>query len=697
MNSGTLNGRYELGTMLGYGGMSEVREARDTLLHRDVAIKILRADLARDQNFLERFRREARNSASLNHPNIVAIYDTGETHTVDGTVAYIVMEKLNGVTLREVIHREGPLGIDRSLRLIARVANALDYSHQMGIVHRDIKPANIMLNSSDSPKVMDFGISRAADDMQQLTQTSTVFGTAQYISPEHAMGHSIDYRADIYALGCVLYECLTGQPPFIADTAVAVACKHVQDAAEPPSSMNKEISAELDAVVLKALDKNPQQRYQTAGDFQEALEEILGDKVAPRVTVPSYQAMGGTLAHNSDPTEAIAGVKSAVLPLEEKPDNPTSIFTTTALAAQSPSSTGELPALEASGLAQAGRRRFKVRQSSAAAASQDGQAPQAGKDARPAKKRMSPAVAVLISLLSVLVLTLGAGLVYYAVSGGGLSFGFGMKETLEDYQGREATPVYNELKKRGYEVDVAVDYIRAQPNGTVVRTNPPAQSRIAKNTTITLYVATGDQPITIPDVSGMEPDEARVHLKLTGIPVDSDEHSKPSDPSDRGRVVGTDPAAGKKAQPNASVQLLVGNGKRPVVIPDVVGMRADEAERALTHKKLKVHQVVVKSSKPQGTVVRLRGSTEDLVEGDTVTLEVSDGSLIVMPDLVGLSAGEVESQLSQEGWKGNLNVQKTGTLILSKLGRVAKQYPAAGAEVDNDAEVSVTVYELNLP
>ena len=229
--SGRLNGRYELGEVLGYGGMSEVRAARDTLLNRDVAIKILRKDLARNHNFLERFRREARNSARLNHPNIVAIYDTGESATDDGILAYIVMERLNGRTLRNLVGTEGPLPIKNALKISAQVANALDYSHQMGIVHRDIKPANIMITLTGVPKVMDFGISRAADDMKSLTQASTVFGTAQYISPEHAMGKTIDYRADIYSLGCVLYECLTGQPPFQAETAVAVACKHVQDRA----------------------------------------------------------------------------------------------------------------------------------------------------------------------------------------------------------------------------------------------------------------------------------------------------------------------------------------------------------------------------------------------------------------------------------------------------------------------------------
>ncbi|MFY9190457.1 MAG: Stk1 family PASTA domain-containing Ser/Thr kinase [Lawsonella sp.] len=691
MISGRLNGRYELGDVLGYGGMSEVRSARDTLLNRDVAIKILRADLARDQNFLERFRREARNSASLNHPNIVAIYDTGESVTKDGTISYIVMEKLGGPTLRDIIANEGKLDQKEALRTIAKVANALDYSHQMGIIHRDIKPGNIMLTVTGVPKVMDFGISRAADDMQQLTQTATVFGTAQYISPEHAMGHNIDYRADIYALGCVLYECLTGKPPFEAETAVAVACKHVQDDVMPPSSINPDISPELDDVVMKALAKHPEDRYQNSGDFQEAIEEVLGETVATKVVLPDYQQMGATLAADDNPTEALV-LNTSILQLPESgkvgdaqavvPDAVT---------------TGELPVVEASG--EAGEdapawRQFLVPGSGGSGdeATEDG----AKKGKKGDKRKVKASTKVLLSLVAILALLLGGTGIYFGLVQNP-EINIAAADQMEDFKGREAEPIYKSLDERGYTVTVRVDYIRTQTHGTIVRTNPAAGSRVTKETPITLYVATGGEPIKVPNVSGMEPDEARLKLELTGIPVESATKKKPSDEDDEGKVVGTSVKAGKKIDPNKPIQLYIGSGKRPVKVPDVVGMKANEATELLKKEKLKVRRQTVASSRPAGEVLRLEGAGDDLSEGDTVTLVVSDGTLIIMPDLVNSTVAGARTRLRAAGWEGQLNESRTGTLNLARINRVAKQYPAAGSEVPKDAPVSVTVYELNLP
>lgn len=685
MISGRLNGRYELGDVLGYGGMSEVRSARDTLLNRDVAIKILRADLARDHNFLERFRREARNSASLNHPNIVAIYDTGESITKEGTIAYIVMEKLGGPTLRDIIANKGKLDQKEALRTIAKVANALDYSHQMGIIHRDIKPGNIMLTVTGVPKVMDFGISRAADDMQQLTQTATVFGTAQYISPEHAMGHNIDYRADIYALGCVLYECLTGKPPFEAETAVAVACKHVQDDVTPPSNLNPDISPELDKVVLKALAKRPEDRYQNAGNFQEALEEVLGETVATKVVLPDYQQMGATLAADENPTEALV-LNTSILQLPESGN-----VKDAAPAVPNPNTTGELPTIEASGMAgddAPAWRQFLVPGGAGEPAPDD------GKKGKKAKTKAS--TKILLALLGVLVLLLGGTGIYFGIVQNP-EVNIAAADQMEDFKGREAEPIYDSLNERGYTVNVSVDYIRTQTHGTIVRTNPPAGSRVTKETPITLYVATGGEPIKVPDVSDMEVDEARLKLKLTGIPVESATKKKPSDEDAKGKIVGTSVKASMKIDPNKPIQLYVGSGKRPVKAPDVVGMQADEATRLLKRAKLKVRRQVTASSRPLGEVIRLEGAGDDLSEGDTVTIIVSDGTMIIMPDLVNSTVPGALARLESAGWEGQLNQSRTGTLNLAKLNRVAKQYPAAGAEVSKDTPVSVTVYELSLP
>jgi eukaryotic-like serine/threonine-protein kinase len=270
-----LSDRYELGETLGYGGMSEVHRGRDVRLGRDVAVKVLRADLARDPQFQHRFRREAQNAAALNHPAIVAVYDTGETVSDYGPLPYIVMEFVDGRTLRDIIKTEGPMDAQRAMETMADVCAALDFSHRNGIIHRDVKPANVMINDAGAVKVMDFGIARALSDGQGVTQTAAVVGTAQYLSPEQARGELVDARSDVYAAGCVLYELITGDPPFTGDSPVAVAYQHVREDPTPPSHQNSDISPALDAVVLKAMSKNPANRYQSAAEMRTDLVRVL--------------------------------------------------------------------------------------------------------------------------------------------------------------------------------------------------------------------------------------------------------------------------------------------------------------------------------------------------------------------------------------------------------------------------------------
>ncbi len=307
-----LSDRYELGEILGFGGMSEVHLARDVRLHRDVAVKVLRADLARDPSFYLRFRREAQNAAALNHPTIVAVYDTGEAETPNGPLPYIVMEYVEGVTLRDIVHTDGPMDPQRAIEVIADACQALNFSHQHGIIHRDVKPANIMISKTGAVKVMDFGIARALSDANSVTQTSAVIGTAQYLSPEQARGEKVDARSDVYSLGCVLYEILTGEPPFIGDTPVAVAYQHVREDPIPPSQRHDGISPELDAVVLKSLAKNPDNRYQTAAEMRADLIRVHSGETpdAPKVLTDaertSLLASTGPMHHQSPVTEQLS-------------------------------------------------------------------------------------------------------------------------------------------------------------------------------------------------------------------------------------------------------------------------------------------------------------------------------------------------------------------------------------------------------
>lgn len=267
--------RYEMGELVGIGGMSEVHLARDLLLQRDVAIKVLHADLAKDPGVNARFRREAQKTASLNHPAIAAIYDTGEVDTPTGPLLYIVMEYVDGLTLRDVVRNRGAMTPRRAVAVTADVCEALEVSHQHGIIHRDVKPANIMVSKLGAVKVVDFGIARAlADADNTVTRTGAVMGTAHYLSPEQALGGEVDARSDVYSLGCVLYEIATGETPFTGESPVAIAYQHVREHARVPSSRSGQLTPDFDAIAGKAMAKDPEERYQSAAEMRVDLMRL---------------------------------------------------------------------------------------------------------------------------------------------------------------------------------------------------------------------------------------------------------------------------------------------------------------------------------------------------------------------------------------------------------------------------------------
>ena len=313
-----LGERYDLGQIIGRGGMAEVYEATDARLNRRVAIKVLRGELAKDPMFLERFRREAQSAAGLNHPNIVAVYDTGED-TVNGvTIPYIVMEFVDGITLREMLNNGPRILPERGLEIVAGVLAALDYAHRHGIIHRDIKPANIMINAHGDAKVMDFGIARAVSDAAtSVTATSAVMGTAQYLSPEQARGEVVDARSDIYSSGCVLYELLIGTPPFNGETPVSIAYQHVNEVPKAPSLLDPSIPLSLDAIVLHALAKHPSHRYQTAAEMRADVERAIAGMP---ISAPTPQPTVAT--HVFDNTAAMPTIANPIVMTQEATNAP---------------------------------------------------------------------------------------------------------------------------------------------------------------------------------------------------------------------------------------------------------------------------------------------------------------------------------------------------------------------------------------
>jgi serine/threonine-protein kinase len=565
-----LSERYELGEILGFGGMSEVHIARDLRLHRDVAVKVLRADLARDPSFYLRFRREAQNAAALNHPAIVAVYDTGEAVTPSGPLPYIVMEYVDGVTLRDIVHNDGPMPPRRALEVIADACQALNFSHQHGIIHRDVKPANIMISKTGAVKVMDFGIARAiADTGNPVTQTAAVIGTAQYLSPEQARGERVDARSDVYSLGCVLYEMLTGQPPFVGDTPVSVAYQHVREDPVPPSHKHGGISPELDAVVLKALAKNPDNRYQSAAEMRADLVRVhSGDKPeAPKILTQAERTLmmasrPGSRADGSpapggydygDPPRRSIGrwlVALAVLSI-------LTVVVTLAInlsgggkprEVQVPDVRGQVSADAIAALQNKG---FKIR------------------------TQQKPDSTVLPDHV---ISTEPAG--NLSVNAGdeiliNVSTGPEQRE-IPDVTGLSYAEAVKKLTAAGFgkfKQTEAASTVGQRDK--VLNTNPPANQTAALTNEITLVIGTGPVTRSIPDVTGQTSDVATKNLNTLGFPTILTAPVDSIEPA--GQVLGIDPPSGTDATLDTAITLKVSKGNQ-FVMPNLVGQFWVDAE-----------------------------------------------------------------------------------------------------------------------
>jgi eukaryotic-like serine/threonine-protein kinase len=554
-----LGGRYQVGELLGYGGMAEVHRGRDLRLGRDVAIKMLRADLARDDNFQLRFKREAQNSASLNHPAIVAVYDTGEELGPSGeTLPYIVMEFVNGRTLKEVLAAEGRLMPRRALEITADICAALEFSHRHGIIHRDVKPGNVMLTQTGQVKVMDFGIARAlASGASTMTQTSAVIGTAQYLSPEQARGEAVDARSDVYATGCVLYELLTGHPPFVGDNPVSVAYQHVREDPLPPSESNRDVPPDVDAVVLKALAKNRMNRYQSAGEMRADLlraaagRQVLATPVMreaertmpvpppPRVAGPyntGVAARVGNPQRRRASTWALAGL--ALLGVLAVIALGAGLW----LAKRQP--TVAVPPLVGLSKDQADRSLQGVNL---------GGSPQSVTGCQNTGKvtNQNPPAGQKVPQRSFVT--------YQVCEGPGTV-------QIPDLTGQKEADAAAKLTALG--LKVATDHVDSdKPQDTVVNTSPDNGSTVQPNSTVTLHLSSHNMG-KVPDLSGQTANEARATLANNGftakpkvVPVTA------TDPAQVGQVTGQDPSAGSVKKFDTVVKIFVGTAAQGPASP----------------------------------------------------------------------------------------------------------------------------------
>ncbi|MGW1912129.1 Stk1 family PASTA domain-containing Ser/Thr kinase [Streptomyces sp. NPDC002076] len=633
-----LGGRYELGQVLGRGGMAEVYLAHDTRLGRTVAVKTLRADLARDPSFQARFRREAQSAASLNHPAIVAVYDTGEDYIDGVSIPYIVMEYVDGSTLRELLHSGRKLLPERAMEMTIGILQGLEYAHRNGIVHRDIKPANVMLTRNGQVKVMDFGIARAMGDAgMTMTQTAAVIGTAQYLSPEQAKGEQVDARSDLYSTGCLLYELLTVRPPFVGDSPVAVAYQHVREEPQPPSVFDPEITPEMDAIVLKALVKDPDYRYQSADEMRADIEACLDGQ--PVAATAAMGAVGYGGYPDDQPTTALRPDSGAGATSMLPPMNPDGGY-----GYDEPS----------------GRRRQQQKKSNTST--------------------------ILLVVAGILVL-IGAILIGKWIASGG-----------NTGNGKVAVPTFvgqteDSAKKMADNVDLKVSVTRKpcddQAKGNVCDQDPQPKTNVDKGSTVNLTVSTGAPKVAVPNVLGQTFDDAKATLEGDKYKFDvvrKDEVS--TQPA--GTVIKQNPDLGTEVQKGSKITLTVAKAADKVTVPNtIIGESCDQAKAELTQLGLvpTCNNTPTTNPDDNGKVTASNPQPGQQVDKNTpIALTVSvfqQSQQTPVPNVVGQTVKNAKQILRQNGFN---NIQFAGGSSQDDNAFVTSQDPPSGTQADPNSQ-----------
>ena len=645
-----LAGRYEVRSLIGRGGMAEVHLGFDTRLSRVVAIKMLRRDLALDSIFQARFRREAQSAASLNHPNIVAVYDTGEEIVSDATnrslaIPYIVMEYVEGHTVKELISDGTAVPINEAIEIVSGVLSALQYSHANHLVHRDIKPGNIMLTPEGKVKVMDFGIARALTDSQAtMTQTNAVVGTAQYLSPEQARGETVDERSDLYSTGVVLFELLTGRPPFKGDSAVAVAYQHVEQIPPTPSSILSDIPDSLDRVVLKALAKNRDDRYRSAAEMLSDLQRVARgmDVGAPPADSWATEVL---------PSAGLVGARAAV---------PAATSTVSAPAAGVSSTSTSLPAVNSDG--------------------------DAASKAAAARKRRT---AIIMTLVVIALLLIGGSV--WALS---RSAATPEAVSVPNVVGLSQADAKSQIEAAGLEWELNPEKVASDTveKDSVASTDPAGGAQAEKGSTVRVTISSGPDSVTLPDnLVGMSPDEARQAVEALGLKWEVNSSKVASDTVAEGKVAQTNPSPGSKVKAGQTITAYLSSGSDQVEVPDLVGMSQDQARSALKAVGLELGNVTtVDSDKDKDRIVSQDPETGSKVKkGTTIAVSISTGKAaqVEIPTVVGISREDAEAQLKALG----LTVTVEEVSGSQPSGQVTAVEPGEGSKVDKNSTVKLKV------
>jgi serine/threonine-protein kinase len=618
--------RYEIERELAHGGMAEVYLARDQLLNRPVALKVLFPEYAREPSFVERFRREAQAAANLNHPNIVAIYDWGQE---SGTY-FIVMEYVEGRSLRDLMRAEGPLEGQHAAEITAEIAAALAFAHRTGLVHRDVKPGNVLLTRSGNVKVTDFGIARAGAS-DALTQTGSVMGTATYFSPEQAQGQPVDGRSDVYSLGVVLYEMVTGAVPFTGDTPVAVAYKHVREDPEAPSHRNPEVPPDLEQIILTAMAKDPDARYQTADDMRADLLRFL---------------RGRPLA---------AGPVTAIV--SEVPTSATAAQAAGAYAAAA-AATIATPRVDDRGRYSAG----------------------------PVydEKKRNP---WLRTTLVVLGLALLVGGILFAASRLG---GAQAKVTVPNVVNTQVSDAQKVIENNHLVADIR-PVADARAKNTVISQNPVSGTSVARGSTVTLFYSTGAAQKLIPtDITSKNYEDAKTELTQAGFAVARE--NQPSDVVPVDFVITSRPAPGASAAVGSTITLVVSSGPKQIKIPDVTGDTLDQARAELNAAGFNNQGENFEPSNtiPKDQVTRTDPPKNSMAATSTVIhIYVSTGpSTVTVPQEIGKTKAQATDDLTRKGFIVQ-TIEQASTS--GNIGKVIDQTPAGGTQVAPGSTVVLTI------
>jgi eukaryotic-like serine/threonine-protein kinase len=619
------DGRYRIQRKLGAGGMADVYLAEDQELGRRVAIKILNGRHANDAQFIERFRREAKNAAALNHPNIVSIYDRGEAEDT----YYIAMEYLDGRTLKELIVGRGAAPVNVAIEYARQILSALRFAHRHGIVHRDIKPHNVLVDSDGRVKVTDFGIARAGTS--QMTETGSIVGTAQYLSPEQARGGEVDPRSDLYSLGIVLYELLTGKTPFEGETPVEIAMKHLSNAPKPPSSVRPDVPRELDMVVLRALAKNPDDRYQSADEMEADLERVSRG--------------AGVAAATVDTATQVLRRPAATPPAEQA-------TSATMIAPLAPVGTRTPPPLVVD----------------------EEEYEESGGPDRP----LWPWLVAIGFVIAAVV----AGLfVWHELSGGA------PKVSVNNYVNEPLARAQQQITAANLHAKVQHGSNGHIPSGIVFKQDPKAGSKVDKGGTVTIWVSTGKPKVTVPDVKGDSWTQAQQILTNKGLKPRKFSVPGPT----AGQVTATAPPAGKSVPKGTVIRVNVMSGPVQATVPNVVGLSISEATAKLNEAGFNANPNYVDSTATKDQVVSQNptpGSSEP--KGSSVTIRVSNGPPEVsVPSVVGDSARQAVAALEAQGFQVSQQPQSVNDPSLD--GQVLSQNPEGGTQALKGSTVTIVV------